>query len=199
MASGSKLVGAVTGTTSHIEELVEGKESFMAGVVMPLSVLGSGSETEEEVSPLTVSHLHWECTLLGLGAGKPITVSSMLDSSMHIVLIDNALVEKLGLHHFHLHKLVPISVALNNAATTKTQLHEYIKIAPFSPNSAWTSWTIKAVVTPNLCVSVLLGLPFLSVNHIVADFKKWTVIDKRTSYNLLQPLSPKTRKGWVIP
>lgn len=69
---------------------------------------------------------------------------------------------------------MPISIALNNAATSKTELHEYVKITPFSPNSAWTSWTIKAVIAQ-------------------------TAIDKENTFNLMKPLVTKKQKAWVTP
>ena len=48
--SGSKPVGAVT-SSAHIKEVNdENDASFIVGAVMPSAVLGSGSETEEEVS-----------------------------------------------------------------------------------------------------------------------------------------------------
>lgn len=60
-------------------------------------------------------------------------------------------------------------------------------------DSAWTSRTIKAVITPMLCLPLLLGLPFLSINQIIADFEHHTVIDKNTNYNLLKPPVAKRR------
>lgn len=63
----------------------------------------------------------------------------MLDCGAHVVLIDETLVDELPLHCFCLHEPLPISVALNNSSSTKNYLHEYVKIAPFAPNSAWTS------------------------------------------------------------
>lgn len=72
-----------------------------------------------------------------------------------------------------------------------------MKIAPYAPDSAWTSQTVKAVITPNLCVPVLFGLPFLSINCIVTDFKDHTAIDKMCGYDLLNPPAHKTRKKLV--
>jgi len=115
----------------------------------------------------------------------------MLDCGAHIVSIDDMLADALGLCHFHLHKPLPISVALNNSALLNSHLYEYIKIVPYAPDSAWVGQTIKAVVTPKLCVPLLLGLPFLTVNHIVADFELRTAIDKLLSYDLLNPPSTK--------
>jgi hypothetical protein len=159
-------VGVVAGTTVQIEELAEDEDSSVACMIMPSVVLGSGSESEEEVSPLTVLHLCWACMLMGPVADELITVNSMLDCGAHIILIDSVLVKKLGLCHFHLHNPLPICVALNNLTTSESHLYEYVKIAPYSPDPAWTSQTVKAVVTLKLCVPLLLGLPFLTVNHI---------------------------------
>lgn len=107
------------------------------------------------------------------------------------MLIDSTLVKELGLRHFRLHKLLPISVALNNLTTSESHLYKYIKIAPYSLDSAWTSRTLKAIVTPKLCVPILLRLPFLSINHFVANFKLCSAIDKINNYDLLKPAVPK--------
>jgi hypothetical protein len=109
----------------------------------------------------------------------------MLDCGAHVVLIDDALVGKLGLCRFCLHKPLPISVALNNLNASENYLHECVKIVPFALNSAWTSCTVKAVVTLNLCVPILLRIPFLTANCIVTDFKDRTAIDKMNGYDLL--------------
>lgn len=66
---------------------------------------------------------------------------------------------------------------------------------PFALNSSYVSCTIKAIVTPSLCVPLLLGLPFLVANHIVADFVACTAIDKQCNFDLLNPpLKAKTKK-----
>jgi hypothetical protein len=55
--SGARPVGVMGGASVHIEEVDEEEDSFVAGAVMPSAVLGSGSEMEEKVSPLTILHL----------------------------------------------------------------------------------------------------------------------------------------------
>ena len=115
------------------------------------------------------------------------TVDSMLDCGAHIILISKALVNLLGLYHFCLHKPLPISVTLNNTSSSDNHLHEYVKITPFSPDSAYVLHTIKAIVTLHLCVPLLLQLPFLAVNHIVADFVAQTPIDECCNFDLLTP------------
>jgi hypothetical protein len=124
---------------------------------------------------------------VGPSVDELFTVDSMLDCGAHVMLISKALVCLLGLRRFRLHKPLPISVALNNTTSSDSHLYEYVKITPFSPDSAYVSRTIKAVVMPNLCVPLLLGLPFLAVNHIVADFVARTAVDKRGNFDLLNP------------
>lgn len=127
------------------------------------------------------------CSLIGPSADEPITVNSMLDCGAHIVLINSMLADQLGLCWFCLHVPLPISIALNNSSTSDSHLHEYVKLAPYTPGSAWMSRAVKVIVTPGLCVPLLLGLPFLTVNHIVADFENRTAIDKDNAYDLLNP------------
>ena len=171
--------------------------------VMPSNVLGSGSETEEEVSaPLTVLHLQWTCKLSRPNADDPLTVRSMLDCGAHMVLIHSRIVNRLGLAHRPLCSPLPVSVALNGSATPDGLLHEYVKISPFSPDSAWKSCSVKAVVTDNLCVSLLLGLPFLKANHLVLDFESQSVINKRCNFNIMcmpDQIRDRTMKLSIVP
>jgi hypothetical protein len=183
-ASSNKTVGIVT-SSSRIEDTDDVDPSVL-GAIMPSAVLGAGSESEEDVSaPLTVKHLHWTCSLLGPSVDEPFTVDSMLGCGAHVMLISESLVHLLGLRRFHLHKPLPISVALNNTTSSDSHLYKYVKIMPFSPDSAYVSLTIKAIVTPNLCVLLHLGLPFLAMNYIVADFVACTAIDKCCNFDLL--------------
>lgn len=81
------------------------------------SVLGNGSDSGEDVwADLTGHHFCWICLLLGPKADEPVTVNSMLDCGVHVILIEEAMVNTLGLCHFHLHKPVTISLALDNDA-----------------------------------------------------------------------------------
>jgi hypothetical protein len=163
----------------------------MVGAVMLTSVLGngsdSGSEDDEVGTPITSHHYKWICNIWGNISNDPVTVNTLLDCRAHVVLIELSVVEKLGLCCFQLFKPLPVSNTLHEAGVKASQLLEYIKITVFSKDSAWTSSTIKAVITSNLCTPLLLGTPFLQFNHIVMDFKAGTAIDKRCNYNLLNP------------
>jgi hypothetical protein len=93
----------------------------------------------------------------------------------------------LGLHRFCLHEPLPISIAVNNTSCSDSHLYEYVKIAPFAPDSSYVLHTVKAIITPGLCVPLLLGLPFLVLNNIVADFVACTTVDKTSNIDLLNP------------
>ena len=197
--SGSRPIGAVTLST-HIEEVADKNNApFVAVAIMPLAVLGSGSETKDVSVPLTIAHLCWTCSLIGPGSDEPITVNSMLDCGAHVVLIGSMLADQLGLCHYCLYSPLPISIALDNSSSSDSHLHEYIKFVPYVPSLAWISQTVKLIVTLNLCVPLLLGLPFLTVNHIVADFKTHTTINKEYKYDLLNPPSQKPDRRLVDP
>jgi hypothetical protein len=123
---------------------------------------------------------------MGLLVDEPIIVKMMLDCRAYIILINDVLVCFLGFCQFLLHKPLPISVTLNNAtSSSNSHLHEYVKIAPFAPDSSYVSCMIKAIIMLKLCVPLLLGLPFLSANHIIADFFAYTTIDQTCGYDLL--------------
>jgi hypothetical protein len=83
--------------------------------------------------------------------------------------------------------------------SSDSHLHEYVKIAPFALDSSYVSCTIKAIVTPKLCVPLLLGLLFLYANHIIADFFSCTAIDQTCGYDLLNPPIRITKKKLIDP
>ena len=67
-------------------------------------------------------------------------------------------------------------------------LHHFVKLLVISLNNVCTSKTVHAIITPGLCMPVILGLPFLIHNNIVTDHKACSCIDKKkTGYNLLNP------------
>lgn len=175
--------------TGHIESTNKGSDSsFVAGAVMLSCMLGAGSDSKDEVcADLTGRHFWWACLLLGNTADEPLTVNSMLNCRAYVMLIEEDLVRKLGLHCFRLHNPVTISLAIDNGTPSPATLDEYIKISPFAPDGQWSSNSVKAVIAPKLCVPLLLGIPFLNVNKIVMDFNSRTAIDKRCNYDLLNP------------
>lgn len=104
-------------STSTATEMTDDKEDTVVRVVMLSAVLGSGSETEEEVNiPVTSCHYKWMCNILGNNADDPLTVNTLLNCSAHVILINLSVVDKLGRHHFCLFKPLPVSITLNGSS-----------------------------------------------------------------------------------
>ena len=80
-----------------------------------------------------------------------------------------------------------VDVAFNNQKS-KTELYYYVKLSLTSLDCTWTSLSVKAIITPGLCVPIILGLPWLAHNSIITDHSARTCIDKKTSYDLLNPV-----------
>ena len=70
---------------------------------------------------------------------------------------------------------------------TQLDLYKYVRLLLTSLDAIWTSKTVKALITPGLCMPVILGLPFLIHNHVVTDHACRTCIDKTLNYDLLNP------------
>jgi hypothetical protein len=66
-------------------------------------------------------------------------------------------------------------------------LTDYVKLSCMSPDSLFTSKTVRALVAQNLCTPILLGLPFLTHNHIIIDHAECTCVSKNANYDLLNP------------
>ncbi|KIK36119.1 hypothetical protein CY34DRAFT_95004, partial [Suillus luteus UH-Slu-Lm8-n1] len=166
---------------------VEVEESHTVAVVMPSAVLGNGSDSDEEcVAPLQTSHLRWECCVDGPAVSSPVVVSALIDHGSSLVLIDETLVNTLGLRRRQLQKPVPVTVALSEAKQSFLLSH-YVKLSCSSLDQTYTSRTVRAVIAPNLCTPLLLGGPFLEHNRIIIDHELRTCVVKDTNYDLLQP------------
>jgi hypothetical protein len=71
---------------------------------------------------------------------------------------------------------------------------EYVKLELQSGQGRWKSGVTKMKVNKGLCFPLILGMPFLSSEHIVIDTHKRTAVDKRTGYDLINPPPFKPRK-----
>jgi hypothetical protein len=158
--------------------------------VLPVSaVLGEGTDSGEEcVAPLTTPHFLWDCLLDGPKLSSSLRVRALIDHGSHVVLIDEALVDRLGLRRHRLNRSMEVSVALQGDSKTSFSLFEYVKLACSSVDSRWTSRVVRALVAPGLCTPLLLGGPFLSHNKVVIDHQTRTCVAKDDDYDLLHPL-----------
>lgn len=115
----------------------------------------------------------------------------LLDNGAHVMLIHADLVNKLELHHNCLPIPETVDFALPDLKhCTKTTLTEYVKLAVMFLDGLWTAKTVCALVSPDLCTPIILGLPFLVHNNIVSDHATCTCIGKKNSYDLLNPVPP---------
>jgi hypothetical protein len=57
-----------------------------------------------------------------------------------------------------------------------------------SINQQWHLKPVHAIVAPDLCMPIIFGLPFLLHNSIVTNHAARSCIDKKTGYNLLNPI-----------
>jgi hypothetical protein len=157
-------------------------------VIMPSAVLGDGSDSGNEcMAPLLYSHLKWSCLLDGPSLTTPLTVDALIDHGSPIVLIDQQLVNKLGLCVHNLEKLLPVSVAMSGKKKQEFSLSQFVKLSCTSLDHRYHSHVVRTIITPNLCSHLLLGGPFLAYNKIVIDHELRTCIAKDQNYDLLNP------------
>ena len=71
---------------------------------------------------------------------------------------------------------------------------EFVNLRLYDASGHYISKTIHAVISPSLCVPILLGLPFLKHNNIVIDIEANTAVDKKNNFDLLNPLLPEKPK-----
>jgi hypothetical protein len=158
------------------------------GAVMPSSILEDNSDSEDDtcVAPFETAHLIWPCHLTGPSCDSFEHVNALIDHGSHLVLIDDAIVKKLGLRRCKLHSNIEANSAFLNSSLSFS-FSEYVLLSLSSLNNNWQSRTIRAIVAPKLAVPLLLGGPFLSHNCLVIDHETRTCIDKDSKYDLLNP------------
>jgi len=172
------------------------------GAIMPSTVLDDGSDSEDEmcVAPFETAHLIWPCLLTGPSSNSYERVDALIDHGSHLVLIDESVVNKLGLHKRKLHAEIQANSAfINNSSSSLFSFSEYVLLSPSSINHDWTSRTIRAIVAPKLAVPLLLRGPFLSHNCLIIDHESRTCIVKDDNYDLLNPLKHKPKIKVQIP
>ncbi|KAJ7061121.1 hypothetical protein C8F01DRAFT_1288318 [Mycena amicta] len=86
------------------------------------------------------------------------------------VLIDEDLVEHVGLKKRRLHKPIPFDTALSNddsnTSSSSPCATEYVKLRLISRDQTYVTKTVHAYVVTGLCAPILLGLPFLHRNQL---------------------------------
>jgi hypothetical protein len=91
-----------------------------------------------------------------------------------MVFIRPDLVERLNLERLPLPVPELVSVAID--ANGLNLLTHYVKLQLSSRDTVFTSTTLTAVIAQNLCMPIILGLPFLCNNEICSDYTKRTCV-----------------------
>ncbi|KII87828.1 hypothetical protein PLICRDRAFT_73864, partial [Plicaturopsis crispa FD-325 SS-3] len=165
----------------------------VAAVGMSTGVAGNGSDSTEGddsayVPDTPAPHLYWDCLLDGPGAPAFLATSALIDNACTPVLIRPELATQLGLRRFRLPKPVEVGLAMGSGEVDQRfELQEWVRIQFSSPDHAWVSRSVRAIVAPGLCAPVIIGQSFLSDNSIVIDYQQRSVVDKISDYNLLKP------------
>ncbi|KAF9059735.1 hypothetical protein BDP27DRAFT_1430937 [Rhodocollybia butyracea] len=158
------------------------------------------SDTDEFASPFTVSHLYADVSLTGPAISEfPISSTSLLDIGCPSTVISAELSDKLGLRRFPLPKEEDNLSSLSEEPLWCT---EYVKLRVSSKDGSWMSGTVRAKINNGLCIPLILGMPFLTSEHIVIDAQARTAVDKRVGYDLMNPVVHPPRPPppvWVTP
>ena len=177
----------VPGPVAHIG--YSGSENATAG---GSAVLGVGDEesddsdkyvqTHNTPTPFSSGHLEWRCRVDGPAVSEPIMVTALIDNGSHTVLIDEELVEKLGLRRRRMAHPQRVRLAMGEGEVV---FLEWVKLQTDSTDQEWTARTVRAIVAPKLAYPVILGGPFLKSNKIVIDHEFGKVTAKDTHYQLI--------------
>jgi RNase H-like domain found in reverse transcriptase/Reverse transcriptase (RNA-dependent DNA polymerase)/Integrase zinc binding domain len=149
----------------------------------PVASLGVEQFLDDtEYVTLDEPHLRPKLSIGDVTFSVVLPITPMIDNGSPSVLITPELCDKLGLHRHCL----PHPSRYSQAFTEKTPtIKEWVKFKVKSIDGLWISETVRAKVAPNLCTSLILGIPFLSSNKLVIDHEDRTVIDKSNGYDLM--------------
>lgn len=166
--------------------------------------LSNGYGGNEYVDPFSLPlprHLFWDCVIDSNVSDHPVSVHALIDHGAPPVLISRSLAHRLRLQLRPLRKPLDFSGAFSSPETkselasayspSSNSLTDYVRITVSSPDFAWKSRAINAIVSPSLSCDLILGLDFLVSNTIVVDAESRTVVDKTTGFDLLHPPDPK--------
>ncbi|KAH9015035.1 hypothetical protein EDB83DRAFT_2529122 [Lactarius deliciosus] len=178
MTNGADLVAAVFPMSSAVasDSSTEHSETSLASVRVP--------------PPLKERHLTWLCELTNPIDHLWVNTHALIDSGAHMVLIRPDLVDRLKLPKLLLERPERIAVAID--ATTPPHITHYVILQPASIDKKFMSQPLHAVIAPGLCMPLILGLPFLTVNKIVCNYAERTCIvtNSQMTYDLLSKRKP---------
>jgi hypothetical protein len=163
------------------------------------SFVSSIRQASQTIAPFMVPHMYWCAMVHSTSANFPISFSVLNDHGSHLVLINQLFVQQLGLKQRNLQHQLSVTVAIPGLKPAASiLLTEWTKLCLYDPSGTWHSCTLRAVITPSLCVPVILGLLFLSANNIIVDHSARTTIDKTTGFDLLNPTLGKSNNKSLL-
>ncbi|KAI6105327.1 hypothetical protein F5141DRAFT_1064544 [Pisolithus sp. B1] len=119
---------------------MEVEDTDAVTVVMPSAALGSGSESEDEcVAPFSTMHFHWPCLLDGPNTSSSLHVNALIDNGSHLVLIDEKLINQLGLQRRCLSKPCEVSIMMSSGGHEVMSLTQYVTLSCLSLDCAFRS------------------------------------------------------------
>lgn len=141
-----------------------------------------------DLPPLKGKHFIWTCRVDNPADRVSVKAQALIDSGAHMVLIRPDLVKRLNLPSHPLEIPERINMVLGSADQI-TQLTHYVIINPASLDNCFHSKAIHTVIAPGLCMPIILGLPFLCLNHITCNYADRTCLVTmiKPPYNLLNP------------
>jgi hypothetical protein len=144
--------------------------------------------------PFLLPHLVWECAIDShdVSSLSHVPISALIDHGSPPVLIDQSLVDRLHLPARLLPRPFLVSGAFFNDSdnSSHVSLTYWVKLKLHDHNDWYSARTVRAIVAPNLCHPVILGLPFLSHNCIIVNAHDRTAIDSTCMFDLLNPVPP---------
>jgi hypothetical protein len=151
-------------------------------------------------SPLKCDHLLWKCHAHGNSDSLSVNTTALIDSGAHMVFIRPDLADRLNLEQFPLPQPELVSVAIDTSEPNA--LTHFVKLKLSSRDGIFTSTTVTAVIARNLCMPIILGLPFLCKNEMRSDYARRTCVTTVVSppYDLLgtKP-STSSKSGCPLP
>jgi hypothetical protein len=157
----------------------------------------SGSDVSDPVVPFSLPTWHWSSLIWSSDNLPSVSADCLLDGGSQLVLVSKGFVAHSGLPLVPLPKPISITVVLPKIPDSESLLKNKkkliycsgVSLTVSSVNNRWSSCSCTAVVLPRLIddCHVILGLPWLTSNHIVMDFEKCTACVKGTGFDLMSP------------
>jgi hypothetical protein len=112
------------------DESISKQPSVVASIILPhVTTDGTLMVPINDIAPLTVSHLFWNCIIDGVAVDFPMTVKALIDHGAHAVLISNDLIKSLALKHHSLIEPMLVEMAMPDVSRKKIVfLLEWVKL-----------------------------------------------------------------------